>query len=78
MKKVIRKPIWKVIDRNKNPIFLAPATDGNLELRIGGYKRGSGRTALLTTGEARLLAYALLHRVEKCTLATTPSVLSRL
>jgi hypothetical protein len=56
----------KVIDDPRNPVFVSPASIGRkLVLHIGERKRGKTRIATPTTGEARVLAHALMLFAEQ-------------
>jgi hypothetical protein len=54
----------EIIEHAKDPIFLS-SSGRKLVLRIGKPKRGESRIAVLTTDQARLLAYALLFKAEQ-------------
>jgi hypothetical protein len=53
----------KVIDDSDDPIYVTRTGGVGLKLRIGEPKRGQGKTryAILSTTEARAVAYALLN-----------------
>jgi len=56
----------QVIDNPKDPVFVSPALmGGKILLYIGERRRGKTRIASLTTGEARMVAYALMSLAEK-------------
>jgi len=55
----------KIIDRAFDPIFVVAHDADRIELRIGESKPGESRIAMLSTREARLLAFSLLGEVEK-------------
>jgi hypothetical protein len=56
----------QVIDDPKDPVFVSPALmGGEILLYIGERSRGKTRIASLTTGEARMVAYALMSLAEK-------------
>jgi hypothetical protein len=56
----------QVIDDPKDPVFVSPALmGGKILLYIGERRRGRTRIASLTTGEARIVAYALMSLAEQ-------------
>jgi hypothetical protein len=56
----------RVIDDPRNPVFVSPAPIGRkILLYIGERKRGKTRIATPTTGEARILAHALMLFAEQ-------------
>jgi hypothetical protein len=58
----------QVIDDPKDPVFVSPASalmGGKILLYIGERKRGRTRIAALTTGEARIVAHALMSLAEQ-------------
>lgn len=47
-----------------DPVYVLPAGAEKLILRIGGFGQGEGRFTFLTSHEARIVAYTLLHHAE--------------
>lgn len=55
----------KVIDHATDPVFVEDSHPDKISLRIGEPKPGETRYALLSTGQARIVAYALLGAAER-------------
>jgi hypothetical protein len=58
--------VKKIIEHPTDPVFVSPSTGGiKVQLRIGEPRRGESRIAELTTGQARMVAYALLYEAAR-------------
>lgn len=55
----------KVVDHERDPVFVGRFARMRVELRIGEAERGKPRYAYLEPSEARLVAYALLTAAER-------------